>query len=99
MDAITLEQAAQALQAAAHCSGRPPRAKTSLTNVGRFGPYIKYGAKYVSLKEDDPYTVELPRALELIRLKQKPTRTASSRASRATASGAERALRPVRHER
>src|SRR5262249_49806921 len=40
------------------------------TNVGRFGPYIKYGAKYVSLKEDDPYTVELPRALELIRLKQ-----------------------------
>src|SRR5262249_60906282 len=31
---------------------------------------IKYGAKYVSLKEDDPYTVELPRALELIRLKQ-----------------------------
>jgi len=41
-----------------------------VTNVGRFGPYIKYGAKYVSLKEDDPYTVELPRALELIRLKQ-----------------------------
>jgi DNA topoisomerase-1 len=40
------------------------------TNVGRFGPYIKYGAKYVSLKEDDPYTVELPRALEVIALKK-----------------------------
>src|SRR4029079_8700079 len=39
-------------------------------NVGRFGPYIKYGAKYGSLKEDDPYTGELPRALQLIRLKQ-----------------------------
>jgi DNA topoisomerase I len=41
-----------------------------LTNIGRFGPYIKYGDKYVSLKDDDPYTVSLERALEVIRLKQ-----------------------------
>jgi DNA topoisomerase-1 len=40
------------------------------TNVGRFGPYVKYGAKYASLKEDDPYEVTLERALEVIRLKQ-----------------------------
>jgi DNA topoisomerase-1 len=41
------------------------------SNIGRFGPYIKYGAKYVSLKPpDDPYTVDLPRALEVIRLKK-----------------------------
>jgi DNA topoisomerase-1 len=40
-------------------------------NIGRFGPYIKYGAKYASLKPpDDPYTVDLPRALEVIRLKK-----------------------------
>jgi DNA topoisomerase-1 len=40
-------------------------------NIGRFGPYIKYGAKYVSLKPpDDPYTVDLARALEVIRLKK-----------------------------
>jgi DNA topoisomerase-1 len=39
-------------------------------NIGRFGPYIKYGAKYVSLKEDDPYTVGLERALELIAAKK-----------------------------
>jgi DNA topoisomerase-1 len=40
-------------------------------NIGRFGPYIKYGAKYVSLKPpDDPYTVNLERALEVIRLKK-----------------------------
>jgi DNA topoisomerase I len=40
-------------------------------NIGRFGPYIKYGAKYVSLKPpDDPYTVTLERALECIRLKK-----------------------------
>lgn len=38
-------------------------------SVGRFGPYIRYGDKYVSMKEDDPYTVELPRALELVAAK------------------------------
>jgi len=39
-------------------------------NIGRFGPYIQYGKSYVSLKEDDPYTVELPRALEVIEEKK-----------------------------
>ncbi len=43
--------------------------ETVLTAIGRFGPYIKYGAKYVSLKEDDPYTVTLERALEVIAAK------------------------------
>lgn len=40
-------------------------------SVGRFGPYIQYGKKYVSLKApDDPYTVELERALQLIEEKK-----------------------------
>src|SRR5262245_50148920 len=36
--------------------------------IGRFGPYVQYGAKkYASLKtEDDPYTITLERARELI---------------------------------
>jgi DNA topoisomerase I len=35
--------------------------------VGRFGPFVKHGSVYASLKaEDDPYTIELPRALELL---------------------------------
>jgi DNA topoisomerase-1 len=40
--------------------------------VGRFGPYVQYGAKkYASLKkEDDPYTITPERALEIIREKQ-----------------------------
>ena len=38
--------------------------------VGRFGPFVKIGSTYASLaKEDDPYTIELPRALELVRAK------------------------------
>jgi DNA topoisomerase-1 len=40
------------------------------TNVGRFGPYVKYGAKYVSLKIDDPYEITVERALEVIREKE-----------------------------
>jgi DNA topoisomerase-1 len=39
-------------------------------SVGRFGPYVRYGDKYVSIKGDDPYTIELPRALEVIEEKK-----------------------------
>jgi len=40
--------------------------------IGRFGPYIRYANKFVSLpKDDSPYTVELERALELIAEKKK----------------------------
>ena len=35
-------------------------------NIGRFGPYVRYGNKFVSIKGDDPYTITLERALELI---------------------------------
>ena len=56
--------------------------------IGRFGPYVQYGAKkYVSIKDDDPYTLELPRALELIKAKEdRSTRTARSWTSRTRAS-------------
>ncbi len=40
------------------------------TNVGRFGPYVKYGSKYVSLKIDDPYEITSERALEVIKEKE-----------------------------
>ena len=39
--------------------------------IGRFGPYVRYGDKFVSIKEDDPYTIELARALELVEEKKK----------------------------
>ncbi len=39
-------------------------------SIGRFGPYVRYGDKYVSTKDDDPYTIELPRALKLIEEKK-----------------------------
>jgi len=70
MDSITMEQALELFKLP-RTLGQTAEGEDIVTNVGRFGPYVKYGAKYVSLKEgDDPYTVELARALELIRLKQ-----------------------------
>jgi len=39
-------------------------------SIGRFGPYIRYGNKFVTLKDDDPHTVTLARALEVIAAKQ-----------------------------
>jgi DNA topoisomerase-1 len=35
--------------------------------IGRFGAFVKQGSTYASLKaEDDPYTIELPRALQIV---------------------------------
>ena len=52
--------------------GETPDGLTVSASVGRFGPYVRYGDKYVSIRgeEDDPYTIELPRALELIEAKK-----------------------------
>ena len=41
-------------------------------NVGRYGPYVRFGKAFVSLgKEDDVFDVTLERAIELIKEKQK----------------------------
>ena len=35
-------------------------------SIGRFGPYVRYGDKFVSIRDDDPYTIGLEKALEFI---------------------------------
>jgi DNA topoisomerase-1 len=41
-------------------------------NAGRFGPYVKFGEQFISIpKGEDPLEVDLERAIELIREKQK----------------------------
>jgi DNA topoisomerase-1 len=45
--------------------------KKVTVNVGRFGPYVRHDNKFVSLKrDDDPFTITLSRAIELIELKR-----------------------------
>jgi len=42
--------------------------KTVTVAIGRFGPYVRHDSKFISLEKnvDDPYSVELARAIELI---------------------------------
>lgn len=65
MDTIALEAALDLFklprELGATAEGEPVSA-----NIGRFGPYVRYGNKFVSIKGDDPYTITLERALELV---------------------------------
>jgi DNA topoisomerase-1 len=42
--------------------------KKVIVGIGKFGPYVKHDANFVSLKKgvDDPYTISIDRAVELI---------------------------------
>lgn len=45
--------------------------KAMIIGVGKYGPYVKHDDKYYSLdRNDDPYTVEAERCIEVIRLKR-----------------------------
>jgi DNA topoisomerase I len=69
MDHVTLADAMELFKLP-RTLGETLAGETIVANVGRFGPYVKYGSKYASLKEDDPYSITLERAREVIRLKQ-----------------------------
>jgi DNA topoisomerase I len=70
MDTLTFEEALELFKLP-RTVGNMPSGEPIKVAIGRFGPYIQYGAKkFVSIKDDDPYTVEMPRALELIQAKE-----------------------------
>ena len=66
VNSITLEEALVLLQLP-KTLGQDENGNDVKVNIGRFGPYIQIKSEYFSLKEDDPYTVELPRALEVVK--------------------------------
>jgi DNA topoisomerase-1 len=68
MDDVTLADALKLLSLPRDLGHMPDGAPVSVGR-GQFGPYVKYGAKYASIKEDDPFTLELPRAIEIIEAK------------------------------
>ena len=71
MDAISFDEAMELFKLPREL-GETEEGEEVVVNIGRFGPYVRYGKKFVSLKkEDDPYTVKLDRALELIKEKKK----------------------------
>jgi len=70
MTEITLEQALELFKLPREL-GVSPEGEKIVANIGRFGPYVKYDNKFVSLKVDDPYTVTLERALQVITEKKR----------------------------
>ena len=62
---ITLEEAMELFKLPREL-GKTPEGELIQVGIGRFGPYVRYGDKYVSIKRDDPYTITLERALEVI---------------------------------
>ena len=69
MDSVTLAEGLELFKLPRELGSTPDGLPVS-ASIGRFGPYVKYGDRFVSLREDDPYTIDLERALELIRGKQ-----------------------------
>ena len=70
MDAITLDEAMELTKLPREL-GETPEGVPLTANIGRFGPYVRYADKYVSLtKDDDPYTISLERAIELVDAKK-----------------------------
>ena len=71
MNDVTLEDALELFKLPRKL-GETADGQSVSASIGRFGPYVRYGDKFVSIRgDDDPYTIELPRALELIEEKKK----------------------------
>ena len=56
--------------------GETPEGEALSTNYGRFGPYVKYASKFVSInkeyqdKDIDPYNITHEQAMELVKTKK-----------------------------
>jgi DNA topoisomerase-1 len=69
MDEITFEEALDLFKLPRDL-GQTPEGEPVAASIVRFGPYVRYGSKFVSIRGDDPYTITLERALELIAAKK-----------------------------
>ncbi|MBP1645944.1 MAG: topA [Bacteroidetes bacterium] len=71
IEEITLEEALTLFQMPRNLGNY--EGEEVIVNVGRFGPYIKYGKTNISIpKTEDAYTIELEKCIELI--KNKPSK-------------------------
>ncbi len=65
MNSITLEEALKLFELPRQLGVSPDGEKITVA-IGRFGPYVRYDDKFVSIKEEDPYTITFEQALELV---------------------------------
>ena len=71
LTSITLEDALHYLTLPRELGKHPDTGETITANIGMFGPYVVHQKDFRSLKEDDVYTIELPRALEIFAQEKK----------------------------
>ena len=65
LETITLEEALELFKLPREL-GVTPEGEKVFAAIGRFGPYIRFDSKFVSLKDIDPHEVTLEQALVLI---------------------------------
>ena len=65
LDGITLEEALKLFELPREL-GTDKDGNVITANIGRYGPYVKVGKSFVSIKGEDPHTITLERALERI---------------------------------
>jgi DNA topoisomerase-1 len=69
LDKISFEEAMELFKLPRDLGETPEGEKVS-ANIGRFGPYVRYDNKFVSIKEGSPYEITLEEALELVKEKK-----------------------------
>jgi len=69
--AVTIEDALLYLSLPKVLGMHPQTGLPITANIGRFGPYVVHEKDFRSLKEDDVYSIELPRALEILAQEKK----------------------------
>jgi len=69
LETITLEEALELFKLPRDL-GYTPDGEEVAVGIGRFGPYIRYGNKFVSLRDADPHTITLSEALEHVAAKK-----------------------------
>ena len=65
LETITLEEALELFKLPREL-GETPEGEEVVAAIGRFGPYIRFGNQFVSLKDVDPHEVTLEHALKLV---------------------------------
>jgi DNA topoisomerase-1 len=69
METITLEEALDLFKLPAHLGTY--KDKDISVNLGRFGPYVKFGEEFISIpRGEDPFKVDMDRAIALIAEKE-----------------------------
>lgn len=73
LSSVTLADALHFLSLPRDLGNHPGTGKPVIANVGRFGPYIGHDGEFRSLKgADEPYTVTLDRAIEILAEPKRP---------------------------